>query len=100
MLAHIPAQYPVTYHRLSQLQSSNCPFVKHKISLLNAGPSNSKTNLQIQHVKSFGATGYILDKRQQDENRFYRICTVQLWFTNSVNQDNFWIPFFASMMQK
>ena len=26
MLAHIPAQYKVTYRRLSQLQSSNCPF--------------------------------------------------------------------------
>ena len=69
MIVHIPAQYPVTYHRLSQLQSTNCPFVKHKISLLNTGPSNSKTNLQIQHVKTFGARGTILDKRQ-DENRF------------------------------
>jgi len=82
MLAHIPAQYPVTYRRLGHLQSGNCPFVAHKISLLNTSPSNSKTNLQIQYVKSFRATGSILHKRQEAENRF----APQLYSTTAVHK--------------
>jgi hypothetical protein len=90
MGAPLVAQYPVTYRRLSQLQSSNCPFVTHKIVLLSTGRSNSKTSLEIQYVKSFRAKELHSRQQQQQKKKKskHRMRTVQLWFTNSVNQDN------------
>ena len=69
-LAHMPAEYPVTYRKLSQLQSSNAHSWRANIAVTRGSYKFVDEFVKIQQVKCFGTTGSIL--RLPTEIRFAR----------------------------